>query len=360
MSVSVDHSEAKKVLLKAFTNVKTATFEIESENTKLKDVILGSHLTFRYILINGLLAKATNSSVNPITLQVGSELDGAYDARSLCHGVLVKFEREHLDSVLGGSNEPFLNKPARYTELSTSNAVRRGNDERLRNYCIDILGNISTSDESYKLLEEALSYALQRESRNLASKLVSSDIDEQPNFISFVHDFLSVSCEGETPALVAGLTFELLGLSNGSSYDVKVHPTNQAGSSSNEIGDIDVREGGKIKFVAEVKDKDYSNEDVEHAAKKAASSGVAQILFLVGPQSSTTGMQSQTATWGDTKVKVTIIDLVHFFTSIYGLVENTSNAELVKIINQHAIKARVKDATLDHLKSCCVKYGLLE
>ena len=38
--------------------------------------------------------------------------------------VIVPFDTEVLNKALGGSNEPFLNKPARFPELSTSNAVR--------------------------------------------------------------------------------------------------------------------------------------------------------------------------------------------------------------------------------------------
>lgn len=359
MSISVEHGKAHKILLNTFNKVSSEKFKLNQELQILTEVILGSHLTYRYILITGLLAKATNSKINAIALQAGSKLKGAYDARSLCHGVLVKFEREYLESVLGGSNEPFLNKPARYTELSKSNAVRRGNDERLRDYCITILSSIKSSKDSLILLEQALFYALQRESRNLTSKLMVSDIDGQLNFIHFVDDFLTSSCEGETSALIAGLTFELLGLLNNSKYDVRVHPTNQSGASSNEIGDIDVRDDDIVKFVAEVKDKSYSVEDVEHAAKKAGSLGVSHILFLVGPNSLNSILHPKTTTWGDSKVKVTIVDLKQFFISIFGLLENKSNVEFVKIINNHAIKAKVKDLTMEHFKRCCLKFGLI-
>ena len=65
---------------------------------------------------------------NPLVLQAGAPLQGAFDARSLCHGVVVPFEQTVLEKRLGGANEPFLNKPARYTHLSMDNAVRRGKD----------------------------------------------------------------------------------------------------------------------------------------------------------------------------------------------------------------------------------------
>ena len=69
------------------------------------------------------MAKAVNKEIDALSLQAGDESDGAYDARSLCHKVLVPFEREFMPNSLGGSNEPFLNKPARFPRLTPDNAV---------------------------------------------------------------------------------------------------------------------------------------------------------------------------------------------------------------------------------------------
>lgn len=91
-------------------------------------IIDNTHLTYKYILFTAILSKATDASINALCLQKKSELPGAYDARTVCHKVIVPFEMETLEKALGGSNEPFLNKPARFPELSKSNAVRRGND----------------------------------------------------------------------------------------------------------------------------------------------------------------------------------------------------------------------------------------
>ena len=81
-------------------------------------VIDNTHLTYKYILFTAILSKATDESINALCLQKGSTLPGAYDARTVCHNVIVKFEMETLEKAMGGSNEPFLNKPARFPELS--------------------------------------------------------------------------------------------------------------------------------------------------------------------------------------------------------------------------------------------------
>lgn len=79
-------------------------------------------------MVTALLAKSTNKDVDILSLQAKDNSVGAYDARSLCHKVIVPFERSTYPNSLGGSNEPFLNKPARFQRLSKTNAVRSGND----------------------------------------------------------------------------------------------------------------------------------------------------------------------------------------------------------------------------------------
>ena len=95
---------------------------------EIRQIILGEHKTYRYMLITAALAKAVTPSVNALAIQAKSKLIGAYDARSLCHKVLVPIERALLSNRIGGSNEPFLNKPARFEEISLSNSVRGGTD----------------------------------------------------------------------------------------------------------------------------------------------------------------------------------------------------------------------------------------
>lgn len=65
-------------------------------------VIDNTHLTYKYVLFTALLAKATDESINPLCLQKKSQLPGAYDARTVCHKVIVPFEMETLEKALGG------------------------------------------------------------------------------------------------------------------------------------------------------------------------------------------------------------------------------------------------------------------
>ena len=144
--------EAEKILKKAYA---VASYNPESTCTheELIDYVIdNTHLTYKYVLFTALLSKATDEKINPLCLQKKSTLPGAYDARTICHKVIVPFEMEVLKKAMGGSNEPFLNKPARFPELSKTNAVRRGNDQNILNALCDNLPTIKTSQDAFDCL----------------------------------------------------------------------------------------------------------------------------------------------------------------------------------------------------------------
>ena len=109
--------KAAKVLNMAYQNALYAPNSFCRHQEFIDFVIDNTHLTYKYILFTAILSKATDESINPLCLQKQSKLPGAYDARTVCHKVIVPFEMEVLDKALGGSNEPFLNKPARFPKI---------------------------------------------------------------------------------------------------------------------------------------------------------------------------------------------------------------------------------------------------
>src|SRR6266702_4748147 len=125
MAVSVDHDEAKRKLAQAWAKVddlKTIPSKLAIQD--IDAVMESKDVTFKYILVTGLLGKVTNPAVHPRALQTGSKLTNSYDARKLCHSVVVPFEKTRGD-MFGLSNEPFVNKPARHPEHSKDNTQLR-------------------------------------------------------------------------------------------------------------------------------------------------------------------------------------------------------------------------------------------
>jgi len=232
-------------------------------------LIKSTHKTYKYVLVNGLLG-ATGGN-NPLVLQKGSTLPNAWDARSLCHKVLVPFERSAMDSKLGGSNEPFLNKPARFTELAITNAVRGGNDKKALEALIQIFSIDEIYDFSFDLLKFALFTIRQVEPAQIIATLPDTN-----DIFDCLNSILASPCDGESMVFVSGFLLSVLY----EGFDIICHPSNQSGSSSKEVGDIDVFSNGKIRIAVEVKDKAFTLADYQHASKKAKEAGLANYIFI--------------------------------------------------------------------------------
>lgn len=280
MAENINITDAEKVLLSAF---RTKCTKQDAISLKIKEVIQGTHKTYKYILVNGLLAKATNENINALALQAGADLKGAYDARTLCHKVIVPFERNFLQNALGGSNEPFLNKPARFTHLSNTNAVRRGNDKETLDKLIHIFNSITDDKEAKSYLSCALEFLNQRITE--LNKLNDSSINYSPTLVEiyeFVYRFLEKSFEGQTSAIIVGSLEKIYHRRFSKNFEVIAHKVNQSGSSSKEIGDIDIFKEGTFHYAIEVKDKNFNSHDLEHAFKKIIQSEGIKGQFIYG------------------------------------------------------------------------------
>jgi hypothetical protein len=271
MGVKVSEAAAKEALLSAYRRANEDDLRLDVKHRELIDFVLeNKHKTYKYILITALLAKATEEAVNPLCLQAGSELPGAYDARSICHKVLVPFEMTELGKVLGGSNEPFLNKPARFPELSINNAVRKGIDLLILEALCDGLPKIKTKKDAFDGLVYALQMLIAIKHSN--EVYLQFQIEHLPTdaarLYKFMNNLLTENKEGETLTLVIAGLFELFMANEEGDYRVEVHPVNQSGASSKEISDMDIYKNGKLYIANELKDKPFTDTDIRHAADK--------------------------------------------------------------------------------------------
>lgn len=61
----------------------------------IRDCLQSSTLTYHYVLPTQLLAKAVNPALDAHAVQAGYLGSGAFDARTIAHGVIVPFDRDH-------------------------------------------------------------------------------------------------------------------------------------------------------------------------------------------------------------------------------------------------------------------------
>lgn len=365
---TIDHDQARAILRDSIRSAKSPGYKpAHPKTTLISDIVLGSHLTYRYILFTNLLAKSTNASANGLALQAGADMDGAFDSRSLCHKVVVDFDRnaKELAGKLGRSNEPYLNKPARYPTLSLSNAVRRGSDRTTLEKCIDVLGGLQDSKDARSALEDAIYYVMQRDSLIAEAVIIDGNADLHDALHRFSILALENSCEGESAAIISALAFFLIGRGHGRNFDVRTHPVNQAGSSSNEVLDIDIYPylSARIEYAAEIKDKEFTYNDVDHAASKAAAAGLDSLMFVCGPRSqgaaSASGLVAKVAK--EKQVRVSFMDVDQLVSLALGFSPRDLTAEEAwHFIDATMQSCRVKDGTKIHILSCAEVAGLIQ
>jgi len=363
MSLDVNKNAAQALLLRALTNPEESTDEI---GKIISDVLRGTHKTYKYMLFTAILAKATNENVDILSIQAKDKSQGAYDARSLCHKVVVPFEREHLPHSLGDSNEPYLNKPARFERISLDNAVRDGNDYKTLNSLVETLPKIQSADAAFRYLSSAI-YTLKQINEAYEKKFSVEEISESNNNTQAILDFIDRStekaCEGETCPLIVSCLEALCF----PSHIVVAHNVNECGASSKEVGDIDIyqrpfaiagkrRDNGLMLIAAiEVKDKDFSEQDVQHAVSKFRNAGLERSLFIYGKnaQFDSVKVHQVAARYGRIGTYCSVISIMDYSRlRLFNSSHNITLSVFVKSLLEFARIINIKDDTLNWLKEC--------
>ena len=351
---TVDQRAAEQLFREAILIAQNDSRQIPvtAWDNEIRTIIQGKHLTFRYILITALLGKATNPSINALALQAGAEVEGAYDARSLCHGVVVPLERQLLNRSLGGSNEPFLNKPARFPTIALSNSVRAGRDRELLLILHKVLSEIETSEQALNSLCNALRDTIAKQAaRSELLPQLSESADSHLRVIEFIDAFVTKSIEGQVAAILVGTILSTY-FEQFEDFEVIVHPVNQSGASSNEVADIDIKKNSKIFVAVEVKDKQFSEQDVDHAAFKANQYGLKSITFVIGVNGICIGSsleQVAKTVLLTRRVNVIFVELVSFTQSVIALCPELSFTTFFAKLQHCANRVRVKDEVFEHI-----------
>lgn len=358
MSVDVNKDTAIAVLLEALANPAKAT---DSIGRVIAEILRGSHKTYKYILFTALLAKATNEDIDVLSIQAGDNSSGAYDARSLCHKVVVPFEREYVPHSLGDSNEPYLNKPARFERLSLNNAVRSGNDKDILSHLVEILPQIKTKEEAFKYLSSAID-VLQQISREYEQKFEIKGVQVPDENTQVILDYIDrateKACEGETcPLIVSSL--ESLCFPNN---EVVAHNVNECGASSKEVGDIDIYskssssdDGLVLTSAIEVKDKDFSEQDLQHAISKFSSANILHSLFVYGKKANfdSVAINQLAARYGRLGTYCAVISIMDYSKlRLYNSPHSLTLAVFIDSLFKYAKMINAKEETIVWLKSC--------
>jgi len=283
---NVSSEEASTVLNREWEHVLSddATQYVDDPfvRSNIRDVLTDSGKTYRYILVNAALSKAVNPDIHYRGLQAGSSLEGAYDARSVAHEVLVPWEKDHGER-LGGSPEPFVNNPARHPEVDTGNRARSSQkQERLYNLLQRLEDNVreGTLDPTTVL----------RETLQAVSELESKTVDfESPSDAPYelieekIEQYIDKSGNGERlPAVVAGIVQTYYEHANEGNWRVDCEHANVSDEFSNAAGDVEIFRGDTLHKAIEVKDKPATRSSVQHAIEKGRMNELGEYLYVPG------------------------------------------------------------------------------
>lgn len=283
---NVSSEEASTVLNREWERVLSddATQYVDDPfvRSNIRDVLTDSGKTYRYILVNAALSKAVNPDVHYRALQAGSSLEGAYDARSVAHEVLVPWEKNHGER-LGGSPEPFVNNPARHPEVDTGNRARSSQkQERL----YDLLQRLEDD-----VLEGTLDPVnVLRETLQAVSELESKTVEfESPSDAPYelieetIEQYIDESGNGERlPAVVAGIVQTYYDHAGEGDWRVDCEHANVSDEFSNAAGDVEIFRGDTLHKAIEVKDKPATRSSVQHAIEKGRLNELGEYLYVPG------------------------------------------------------------------------------
>ena len=355
MVIKIDIQQAEKVLNQAAAAARKGSYCIPAEmETKIEQILRHTHRTYKYILLTGMLAIATDQQAHPLALQAKATVNGAFDARSLCRKVVVPFERDQLQERFGGSIDPFSSKPARFPILSTDNQCRRGTDLTTLKNLIYVLESAKEHSCEMDSLVCVLRTILTLESRKVVMQEgISYHVITKFGLNQLIDEILKKSCEGETLALVTAFLLELYANENLGEVSVRSHPTNQSGSSSMEISDIDVYkyDGGSEKLILciEAKDKEFNVSDVDHAVGKVMKKGGKSLIFIEGVNSSTAINRDEVV--GGHALQGFDLSFVHvrdLANTVIAITSPVTYKIIGEIFNRHMENIKAKDVTCRH------------
>ena len=354
MAIKIDSEVAKQVLLRANANRLRKRDQI---GKNIETILFGSHKTYRYVLVTALLAKATDEVVDILSLQAKDESEGAYDARSICHKVLVPFERNYYPNSIGGSNEPFLNKPARFTRLTTENAVRAGKDYETLVLLINTLSSIQSKEDAFSYLCSAIDVMSELEvmyrSQFSVDNISFKGDGKSQAILDYIYKLTDKILEGETCPLIVS-TIEQLYL--GESFIVKPHKVNESGASSKEVGDIDVFDTNEqLVESIEIKDKDFTKEDVGHAISKFIEAKLDRSMFVYGKnvvwdKEEVYQLVGRIGRTGHYCCVISVLDYAKL--RIMNISRTVNLKDFSSLMLQFAKTINAKDETINWLKEC--------
>ncbi len=245
----------------------------------IDDCINSNTKSYRYVLPTHVLAKLVDNALDCRSIQKAWGVEGAFDARSIAHAVVVPFDQRN-HRVLGGSSEPYVNNPLRCPAVTSEFRDRQKNKTDW-DKLTEVLDHIQKS--RIEDLENFFKQILYSVYQRLSEVRISYPT---PNRISFanalliIDRFLKEKSGGERLESVVTALFLTIGQRFRLFDEINRGNVNAADASSGSLADIECLNKGKKKLLVEVKDRKLTLTQLESKVDQARTEKVREILFL--------------------------------------------------------------------------------
>jgi hypothetical protein len=245
----------------------------------IKRSINSSSKSYRYVLPTQLLAKAVRPALDCRSIQANSGLVEAFDARSLCHEIIVPFDRQNHD-VLGGSPEPYTNNPLRIPAIIASERSAQRNGRGFD----DLRAVLDYVQEHGEVVTDVLRIVFLAIRDRLA---VTRVIYPVPNRVSLaaavgvVTAFGHARTGGNRLQAIAVALFRTIGGRFQIFDEVRSENINAADASTGSAADIECLRGETVVLAVEVKDRLLILRHVQDKLPAIREKGISELLFTV-------------------------------------------------------------------------------
>ena len=236
--------------------------------------------TYRYVLPTQVLAKVVNRSLDCRSVQATSGLRGAFDARSVCHKVIVPFDRQN-NNVLGGSAEPYLNNPLRIPAI-VAESRHAQKDKQGFDALRLALDYVQKNPRSAKTVLRAILAAIRRRMNVVTVTYPVPNRISLKQASSLLAQFLEARSGGLRQQAIAVALFRCIGETFSMFAEVRSANINATDASTGSAADLEcVDAAGKVLLAVEVKDRQLTLRQTEDKLPGVRDKGIREILFLV-------------------------------------------------------------------------------
>ena len=246
----------------------------------IKDILSSKTKTYHYVLPTQLLAKYTDHNLDCRSLQASFTSEGAFDARTIAHKVIVPFDKLNYN-VLGGSNESYVNNPLRYPAVTKDFRSQQKNQKDWDKIAriLEKVQQLNNKENTRLFLETTLAVIL----NNLADAQViypSPSRISLSNTISLIERFSKVRSGGDTIETLVAALFITVGNYFEIFDEIKRAKINASDTSTGMSADIECWHDNQIMLGIEVKDKSLNLTQFESTIETSRANKITEILFI--------------------------------------------------------------------------------